>query len=68
MLLIISLATSFIIGLTVGLSAINSIGREMREQSQERQIQEERAELNEARLRQAELEGRLRALEAAQRN
>jgi len=55
-------------GLTVGLSAINSIGREMREQSQERQIQQERAELNDARMRTAELEGRLRALEAAPRN
>jgi hypothetical protein len=52
-------------GLTVGLSAINSIGREMREQSQEREIYRERQELAEARMKQAELEGRLRALEAA---
>lgn len=52
------------LGLTVGLSAINSIGREIREQSQEREIAREREELAEARMRQAELEGRLRALEA----
>ena len=35
----------------------------MREQSQEREIARERAELQEAKMRQAELEGRLRALE-----
>ena len=39
----------------------------MREQGQEREIARERAELSEARMRQAELEGRLRALEAGQR-
>ena len=54
-------------GLTVGLNAISGISREMREQGQEREIARERAELSEARMRQAELEGRLRALEAGQR-
>lgn len=53
------------VGLSVGLSAINGISREMREQSQEREIAREREELAQARMRQAELEGRLRALEAA---
>ena len=52
------------LGLSVGLNAINSIGREMREQSQEREIAREREELAEARMKAAELEGRLRALEA----
>lgn len=52
------------IGLSVGLSAINGIGREMREQSQEREIMRERQELSEAKMKAAELEGRLRALEA----
>ena len=53
-------------GVVVGLNAISGISREMREQSQEREIQRERAELSEARMRQAELEGRIRAMEAAQ--
>ncbi|CAB9505874.1 expressed unknown protein [Seminavis robusta] len=55
------------VGLSVGLSAINGISREMREQSQEREIAREREELAQSRMRQAELEGRLRALEATQR-
>jgi len=53
-------------GLTVGLNALSGISREMREQSQEQQIRDERQALSEARMREAELEGRLRALEAAQ--
>ena len=36
----------------------------MREQSQEREIMREREELAEAKMKAAELEGRLRALEA----
>ena len=61
----VSQLTFFVaVGLSVGLSAINSIGREMREQSQEREIAREREELAEARMKAAELEGRLRALEA----
>ena len=55
-----------ITGVVVGINAISGISREMREQSQEREIQRERSELSEARMRQAELEGRIRAMEAAQ--
>lgn len=60
--------SSILLGLSVGISAINGISREMREQSQEREIMRERAELEQSRVRQAELEARLRALEAAPRN
>ena len=65
------MATFFLIcdtALGLGLSAINSVGESMREYNQEREIARERAELNEARIKQAELEARLRSLESAPRN
>ena len=52
------------VGLGLGLSAINSIGNGMRENRQENEIYRERVELEQARVKQAELEGRLRMLEA----
>jgi hypothetical protein len=54
--------------LGLGMSAINSAGNSMREYGQEREIERERVELNDSRVKQAELEGRLRALEATPRN
>ena len=47
-------------------SAINSIGNGFREPRQEREIEQSRYQLEQARMKEAELEGRLRALEAQQ--
>ena len=51
------------LGLSVGLSAINSIGEGMREARQENEIRDARAQAQEARVKNAELEARLRQLE-----
>jgi uncharacterized membrane protein len=53
-------------GMGYGLGAINNFGNEIRDNRQESEIQQSRAELEQARMKQAELEGRLRALEGAQ--
>lgn len=54
------------LGLAVGLSVVNSIGEGMREARQENEIRESRKQLTEARIKEAELEARLRSLEMAQ--
>jgi len=54
------------LGLGLGLSVIDGIGEGMREARQESEIRESRKELTEARIKEAELEARLRQLEAAQ--
>lgn len=53
-----------VVGLSLGLSAINSVGNGIREYRQESEIAQGRAELEQARIKQAELEARLRMLEA----
>merc|ERR1711920_881122 len=55
------------LGLGLGINAIEGIGREMRESGQKREIAKERAELEVAKQRQADLEARLRALESQPR-
>jgi len=54
------------LGLSLGLNAINGVGREIRESGQEREIARERSELEVAKQRQFELEQRLAALERKQ--
>lgn len=54
------------IGFGYGLGAVNSIGNEFRDYRQESEIQQSRAELEQARQREAELDARIRQLEAAQ--
>lgn len=54
------------LGLGYGLGAINDIGNEIRDNRQEGEIQRSRAELEQARQREAELDARIRQLEAAQ--
>ena len=54
------------IGLGIGLNAVNQIGNDMRDYRQEREIQDANAELRAARMREAEMEARLRALEGGQ--
>lgn len=49
------------------LGAVNAVGNEIRDMNQEREIQRERAELDMAKQREAELEMRLRQLEMNQR-
>jgi uncharacterized membrane protein len=53
------------LGLGLGLGAVNDIGNTMRDYRQESEIQESKAELQQARMKAAELEGRLRQLEQA---
>jgi uncharacterized membrane protein len=53
-------------GMGYGLGAMGNIGNEIRDNRQESEIQQSRAELQQARMKEAELEGRLRALEGAQ--
>lgn len=53
------------IGFGYGLGAMNGIGNEIRDNRQEMEIQQSRAELDQAKQREADLEARLRALEAA---
>ena len=54
------------LGLAIGLNAVSSIGEGMREARQESEIRESRQELTNARIKEAELEARLRQLEASQ--
>lgn len=54
------------LGLSLGLNAVNQIGNDMRDYRQEREIQDTRAALNESRMREAEMEARLRQLESGQ--
>lgn len=54
------------LGLSLGLNAVNQIGNDMRDYRQEREIQDARAELSQSRMREAEMEARLRQLEAGQ--
>ena len=54
------------LGLGLGLNAVNQIGNDMRDYRQEREIQDTRAALNESRMREAEMEARLRQLESGQ--
>ena len=49
-----------------GLGAANSIGSEIRDSSQDRQLADERAQLAASQEREAQLEQRIKALEAAQ--
>jgi len=54
------------IGLGYGLGAANSAGNEMRDYNQETEIQRDRAELEQAKQKNADLEARLELLEKAQ--
>jgi len=54
------------LGLGLGLNAVNQIGNDMRDYRQEREIQDTRSQLNESRMRESEMEARLRQLEAGQ--
>jgi len=54
-------------GLGLGLNAIENVGREIREQGQERELRDNRAELQMAKMKEAELEQRLRMLEMQQK-
>lgn len=49
-----------------GLGAMGNIGNEIRDNRQESEIQRSQAELDQARQREAELDARIRQLEAAQ--
>lgn len=53
-------------GLGLGLNAINQIGNDMRDYRQEGEIRDARVQLEQARIREAEMEARLRALENGQ--
>jgi hypothetical protein len=55
------------LGLGLGLSAVNSVGNEIRDYNQEREIAQSKIELEQAKGREALLEQRLKALEDAQR-
>mmetsp|Transcript_13988 Transcript_13988/g.29306 ORF Transcript_13988/g.29306 Transcript_13988/m.29306 type:complete len:230 (+) Transcript_13988:80-769(+) len=54
------------LGLSLGLNAVGQIGNDMRDYRQEREIQDTRSELNASRVREAEMEARLRSLESGQ--
>jgi hypothetical protein len=54
------------LGLGLGLNAVSGIGEGIREYRQEGEIRESRTKLEEARIKQAELEARLKQLEMAQ--
>jgi hypothetical protein len=54
------------LGVIAGLGAINAIGDGMREMRQENEIRDARAQVQEARIKEAELEARLRSLERSQ--
>jgi hypothetical protein len=54
------------LGLVAGVSAINAIGDGMREARQENEIRDARAAVTEARIKEAELEARLKSLEQQQ--
>lgn len=54
------------LGLSIGLNAINQIGNDMRDYRQEAEIRDTRSELMRSQAREAEMEARLRMLEAQQ--
>eukprot|EP00537_Pseudo-nitzschia_pungens_P007766 CAMPEP_0172367138 /NCGR_PEP_ID=MMETSP1060-20121228/19402_1 /TAXON_ID=37318 /ORGANISM="Pseudo-nitzschia pungens, Strain cf. cingulata" /LENGTH=242 /DNA_ID=CAMNT_0013091269 /DNA_START=330 /DNA_END=1058 /DNA_ORIENTATION=+ len=54
------------LGLSLGLNAVNQIGNDMRDYRQEREIQDTRSELQASKMREAEMEARLRQLENGQ--
>jgi len=54
------------LGLGLGLNAVSNIGNDMRDYRQEREIQDTRSELNQSQAREAQMEARLRQLEAGQ--
>eukprot|EP00429_Kryptoperidinium_foliaceum_P107739 CAMPEP_0176239252 /NCGR_PEP_ID=MMETSP0121_2-20121125/28777_1 /TAXON_ID=160619 /ORGANISM="Kryptoperidinium foliaceum, Strain CCMP 1326" /LENGTH=209 /DNA_ID=CAMNT_0017578737 /DNA_START=88 /DNA_END=716 /DNA_ORIENTATION=+ len=56
------------LGLSIGLNTMNQIGNDMRDYRQEGEIQRTRAELENSRQREAEMEARLRQLEMAAQN
>jgi hypothetical protein len=53
-------------GLGLGLNAINQIGNDMRDYRQENEIRDTRAQLEQSKMREAEMEARLRTLEQGQ--
>ncbi|KAG7368747.1 hypothetical protein IV203_031490 [Nitzschia inconspicua] len=53
-------------GLGLGLNAINQIGNDIRDYRQENEIRDARVQLEQARIRETEMEARLRALEQGQ--
>jgi hypothetical protein len=55
-------------GLGLGLNAINQIGNDMRDYRQENEIRDARAQLEQSRMKEAEMEARLRILEQGQVN
>lgn len=55
------------LGLSLGLSAMNSVGNEIRDYNQEREIAQSKIELEQAKGREALLEQRLKALEDSQK-
>jgi hypothetical protein len=54
------------LGFSMGLNAINQVGNDMRDYRQEGEIQNTRAQLEQSKMREAEMEARLRQLEMAQ--
>lgn len=54
------------VGFGLGLNAMNNIGNDMRDYRQEGEIQRTRAELENSKQREAEMETRLRQLEMSQ--
>ena len=54
------------LGLSIGLNAMNQIGNDMRDYRQEAEIRDTRSELMRSQAREAEMEARLRQLEAQQ--
>jgi len=54
------------LGLGLGLNAVGNIGNDIRDYRQEGEIQDTRLELEKSRIREAELESRLKALEQGQ--
>merc|ERR1712232_1148608 len=56
------------LGLSIGLNAMNQIGNDMRDYRQESEIRQTQAELQNSKMREAELEARLRQLEMANQN
>jgi hypothetical protein len=56
------------VGLGLGLNSMNQIGNDMRDYRQEGEIQRTRADLQDSRQRETEMETRLRQLEMAAQN
>jgi hypothetical protein len=54
------------LGFSMGLNAINQVGNDMRDYRQETEIQNTRAQLEQSKMREAEMEARLRQLEMQQ--